>query len=174
MLNSINLTAFCCCRSCCGAHGEQRGMLRLGRFCRVRWRFFFYAAITERVSLQAKKQTKKQKLSKNRNVITHPVVGFHRAVKTLLVYHELFGCYVPSLWTLRSVRPDCSCFNQQLTGKKWADIYIFIQINECFTFSVSWEGVLLIGGCFVGRSVCSSCVKASNPMDRLVFDLSGM
>lgn len=45
-------------------------------------------------------------------------VAFHRAVKTPLIYHELFGCYVPSLWTLRTVRTEHSCFYQQLTGKK--------------------------------------------------------
>lgn len=48
----------------------------------------------------------------------HAVAGvvFSRRVKAPLIYHELFGCYVPSLWTLRTVRTDCSCIYQQLTG----------------------------------------------------------
>ena len=60
------------------------------------------------------------KIRKQRNVPAFSLgkVGFHRRVKTPLIYHELFGCYVPSLWTLRTVRIDCSCLFQQLTGRK--------------------------------------------------------
>lgn len=50
------------------------------------------------------------------------VAGSHGPVKTPLIYHELFGCYVPSLWTLRTVRTDCSSFYQQFTGTDRANV----------------------------------------------------
>lgn len=106
---SINLTTFCC-RSCRGARREQE---RCAPFywrwlCRV-WRGLFphWSAVRRARFSSAKRQA--------RNVVSplsRSKVGFHRTVRTPLIYHELFGCYVPSLWTLRTVRNDCSCFYQ--------------------------------------------------------------
>lgn len=100
---SINLTTFCC-RSCCGAHGERGGALFLGWLCPVWHRLFHTDQRSPSPFLFGKK----------RNVVDQCLskVCFNRTVKTPLIYHELFGCYVPSLWTLRTVRTDCSCIYQ--------------------------------------------------------------
>lgn len=102
---SINLSAYCC-RSCRGAHTERRGALLLGRSCQIQQLFLTDQRPPSKIPFGTKKQ--------NRNGVTFSLsqVGFHRAVKTPLTYHELFGCYVPSLWTLRTVRTDCSSIYQ--------------------------------------------------------------
>lgn len=107
---SINLTTFCC-HSCCGAHRERRGALRLEAAgwepCRV-WRGLLH---TEQRSASLFLFGKRSP-----GMVSLPLsldrVGFRRTVKTPLIYHELFGCYVPSLWTLRTVRTDCSSVYQ--------------------------------------------------------------
>lgn len=51
-------------------------------------------------------------------------------MKTPLIYHELFGCYVPSLWTLRTLRADCSSFYQQFTGMDFAILFLsFLEVT---------------------------------------------
>lgn len=107
---SINLTTFCC-SSCCGAHREQRGALRLGDHVKSGRGFFTLISDRRAPFLFGKKKPKK-KNPEWCHSLSLSKVGFHRTVKTPLIYHELFGCYVPSLWTLRTVRTDCSSVYQ--------------------------------------------------------------
>lgn len=65
--------------------------------------FVHWSATKKLISLRHKRNVDALSLTK---------VGFNRALKISLIYHELFGCYVPSLWTLRIVRTDCSRFYQ--------------------------------------------------------------
>lgn len=57
---SINLTTFCC-RSCCGAHREQRGALRLGDHVKSGRGFFTLISDRRAPFLFGKKTPKKQK-----------------------------------------------------------------------------------------------------------------
>lgn len=104
---SINLATFRC-RSCCGAHtqGAERcapaGVVAMRGLTRA-----FHAR-------QWSPSASLCRGGKIQNVVALSLgkVCFHRAVKTSLIYHELFGCYVPSLWTLRTVCTDRSCIYQ--------------------------------------------------------------
>lgn len=111
---TINLSTFCY-RGCVAHAGKAEGCARPGAAMWSLERAF--VPWSEPISLRRKRDVVAPSLTE---------VVFKRALKTSLIYHELFGCYVPSLWTLRTVRTDCSSFYQQLPGRKWARVKTFL------------------------------------------------
>lgn len=117
----INLSTFCC-GGCWGARWNQRGALLLEWLCQI-WKGLYFTLHNFNWAFPTS--------TSRRDVVALSVakVDSSRKVRTPFVYHELFGCYVSTLWTLRTVCTNCSRFYQLLTGTTWANMKRFFPLQ---------------------------------------------